>query len=390
MHKILCLFKDRFLSELQITDYIRQEFLNESVRKNNFSLQIICVIIFGAEFCNIARVIFLSPSGLTTRNNQIYFFLYCILIAIAALWMILRRPLKQAPSRLQLAVQYAIAILLFLWHMTINTYDLFRDPDAEITVLTTALLGLAMFIQVLPSYSLVQFGAGYLLFLIVMAPLLDTGDRLNLTITFVVALTVSLTHSRHTSIALKQQKQLLEMNSKLQELVQLDPLTELLNKTTVEYRGKQLLNGLQKNGNSSGITLFLLDLDEFKLINDRYGHPCGDHVLRETAKSIRAVFSDAAGLGRVGGDEFAILYDTPLTQDQALSLGDKLAERLLEIQWQNQPLEMRCSIGVCISPLPRYSYSYLYTETDRMLYQAKKMGRGRCCVQKMEQQENLK
>ena len=63
-----------------------------------------------------------------------------------------------------------------------------------------------------------------------MAPLLDAGDRINLTITFVVALAVSLVHAHHLSVTLKQHKQIVEINQKLQELAHQDPLTGLLNK----------------------------------------------------------------------------------------------------------------------------------------------------------------
>ena len=65
-----------------------------------------------------------------------------------------------------------------------------------------------------------------------MAPLLGAGDRLNLTITFVVALAVSLAHAHHAAVMLKQQKQIVEINAKLQKLARLEPMTGLLNKTT--------------------------------------------------------------------------------------------------------------------------------------------------------------
>lgn len=241
MCRILNGFKNRFFSNLKINEYIRQEFLHESVRKNDLSLRIICVIIFVVEIFNIARVLLWSRSGLGTQNNRIYFTMYCALIVIAALWVVLRQFTQRVSMCYQRIVQYAVVELIFLWHMGLNTYDLHRDSGAGITVITTALLGLAMFIQVPPLYSVVQFVVGYLLFRVVMSPLMDAGDQLNLTITFVVALTVSLAHVHHTIVALMQQKQILEMNNKLQELVQLDPLTGLLNKTTVECRAQQLL-----------------------------------------------------------------------------------------------------------------------------------------------------
>lgn len=388
IQKIQNLFKHGLLVELRIPGYIRQEFLQESVRKNNFSLQIICAIIFAAELFNIARVLLWSQAGLGTRNNRIYFSMYCALILIAVLWLVLRRPLRQAPVRVQWAVQYGVTNLIFLWHMGLNTYDLYRDSGAGTTVLTTALLGLALLIQEPPCYSVVQFTVNYLLFRTIMVPQLDTGDRLNLTITFVVALAVSLAHAHHISVMLKQQKQIVEMNAKLQELVHQDPLTGLLNKTSMECWAEQVLHGLGHAGRSSGLTLFLVDLDEFKGINDRYGHPCGDHVLVETAEAIRRVFPDAAGLGRIGGDEFAVLYERSLTEAQVMTLGRRLGEQLGKIQWLNQPMEVQCSVGVCICIQPQCSYQQLYAETDHMLYQAKETGKGRCCVRQLEYKEH--
>lgn len=384
MRNIQNIFKHGLLFELKIPGYIRREFLQESVRKNDFSLRIICVIIFASEFYNLVRVVFWSKSGLGTRNNRIYFSMYCALILLAVLWLAVRRPLRQLPVCFQWGMQYAVTGLIFLWHMVLNTYDLYRNPTAGTTVLTTALLGLSLLIQAPPWCSAAQFVVGYLLFRAIMAPLLDTGDQLNLTITFVVALAVSLAHAHHTAVTLKQQKQIVEINAKLQELVQRDPLTGLLNKTTVECWAEQLVHGLRRAGSTGGLTLFLVDLDEFKGINDRYGHPCGDHVLIETAEAMRCTFSDAAGLGRIGGDEFVVLYDRPLTEARAMELGRELAELLGKIQWQNQPIEVQCSVGVCICTQAPCTYQQLYADTDRMLYQAKEAGRSRCCVRRLD------
>lgn len=388
MCRIQNVSKHRFHFKFQVPSYIRQEFLQESVRKNNFSFRIICAIFFVSELYNLFRVVFLSQSGLRTRNNQIYFSMYCILILLAILWLVLRHALRQAPVRCQWVAQHVVTTLIFLWHIGLNTYDLYRDPAAGTTVLTTALMGLAFLIQSPPWYSVMQSAVNYLLFRVFMAPLMDTGDRLNLTITFVVALAVSLANAHHTSVTLKQQKQIVEINTKLQELVHLDPLTGLLNKTTVECWAEQLLHDLEHTGRPSGLTLFLMDLDEFKRINDRYGHPCGDYVLAEAAETMRRVFSDATGLGRIGGDEFAVLYDRPMTEEYVLTLGRELGKQLRKIQWQEQPLDLQCSMGVCICTQPQFTYQQLYAETDRMLYRSKETGRGRCCVQQLECADN--
>lgn len=380
MGRILTFFKQK----IKLPDYIRQEFFQESVRKNEISLWFICGIIFIIEAFNIARVLLWSTSKLSTLNNRIYFSMYCLLIAIGVLWLAVRRRLKQTSVRHQWAVQYTLTSLMLLWHLALNTYDLYRDPHAGTAVLTTALLALALLIQTPPLCSLIQFVVSYLLFLFIMAPLLDTGSNLNLTITFVVALSVSLAHAHHICIVLQQQKQILQMNEKLQQLVQLDPLTGLLNRAAIQYRTEQLLQGAGALHASGGLTLFLMDLDGFKGVNDRYGHPCGDYVLEETANTLRSVYPLAVGLGRMGGDEFAVLYDQPLTEETALAMGNQLLEHLKKIHWQGRPMGVGCSMGICICTRPQCSYEQLYNETDQMLYQAKKNGKGRCCVRCLE------
>lgn len=370
---------------MHVPGYIRCEFQEESVQKNDLSLRIICIIIFAAEAVNLVRVLCLSSVGLETRNNRIYFAMYCILIFLAMLWLALQRSIRQAPMCRRQMVQYVITELFFLWHLGLNTYDLIRDPRAGTTVLTTALLARSLFIQIPPWYSLCQIIVDYIIFLFSMAPLLDVGDQLNLTITFAVSLAVSMAHFRHTIISLAQRKQILQANAKLQELVKSTSLTGLLNKAAVEFQANELL----QRRDSNGVTLFILDLDNFKSVNDHFGHPCGDHVLVETANSIRDIFSTASGLSRVGGDEFAVLFDLPLTETQALSLGLALGERLKHIQWQGSPIEIGCSVGICICTLDQCTYRRLYTEADRMLYKAKKAGRGQCCIRQISSEQNI-
>ena len=74
-----------------------------------------------------------------------------------------------------------------------------------------------------------------------MAPLIDTGDPINPTISFIAALAVSLAHAHYTSVMLKQQKQIAKINVKWKKLVYLAPPTGLSNKTTVECQAEQLL-----------------------------------------------------------------------------------------------------------------------------------------------------
>lgn len=365
------------LNHLNIPADIRAEYWQGSLRKNNFSLLVICVIIFGSELYNIARVLFWSASGLSTRNNRIYFGMYCALLVLAVLWVLLRRILDAAPQRIQWGTQYGMILLLFLWNICLNTYDLITDPGSGTTVYTTAVLALGVFIQMPAIFSLACIGTGYGLFFLASAPMMAGGAMVNLTITSIVALGVSFTNSYHEVNDLQQRRALRRMNLQLQELAQKDPLTKLLNREALGHCAEQCLEQTTKAG---AVTLFIIDMDDFKAINDTYGHPCGDYVLKEAALKMQIVFCCAEQLGRIGGDEFAVVSSGCISESGAAELGEQLIREISGIRWHDQLVGSCCSVGICWSCQPGLTYDQLYREADQALYEAKSQGKGRCRV----------
>lgn len=376
--------RKRLLDYLRVPADMREEYWQDALRKNDVSLLVICVIIFAVELYNVARVLFWSPSGLSTRNNRIYFGMYCALLAVAVLWMLLRRILSTAPRRVRWGAQYGMILLLFLWHIGLNAYDLAADPGGDAMIYITAVLGLGIFIQMPAVFSLVLFGLGYGLFFLASVSLISSGMMVNLTITSIVALSVSLTNSRHKVSDLRQRRELRLMNDQLQELVRKDPLTGLLNKRALELWAEQCLEHAAK---AAAVTLFIIDMDDFKAINDTYGHPCGDYVLKEAALKMQAVFHDAEKLGRIGGDEFAVVLSGRMDGSRAKALGELLIREISNIRWQDRLMGDCCSVGVCWSGQPGLTYDQIYREADRALYEAKSQGKGRCLVRELSGQK---
>lgn len=374
--------RQRLKGLLSVPVHVRREFLQESLRKNDLSLLVLCGIVFAAELYNIARVLFWSRAGLGTLNNRIYFGLYCALLAVAGLWLLVRLPLSKAAPAVRRAGQHGVIMAMFLWHILLNAYDLYRDAGAGITVITTAALGLSVLIQMSPLCSFLSYSLGYLLFRLLAAPLLPAGERVNLTITFAVALAVSLINAHHTSVHLLQRQQITQMNARLQSLLNLDSLTGLLNKAGFQHQAQLHLSATEK-GETAGVTLCIIDLDDFKSVNDRYGHPCGDHVLAQTAAGLREAFPETAELGRIGGDEFAAVLNRTLEDGEAEALKARLFKALGQIRWQEQPIGVSCSMGVCVCTRPDISYDRLYAQADRMLYLAKGEGKGQCCIHRL-------
>ena len=353
---------------LRIPPEIREEFWQNSLQKNRLSLLVICIMIFGMELYNMARVLFLSSSGLGTLNNRIYFGMYCSLLLAAALSLALQQLTRRASSGVQWAVQYVSVLFFFLWHICLNAYDLFRDPQAEIGLYYTAVLGLSVFILMPAAPALLMHGSAYALLMALSGRILSGGDRVNITCTAIVALAMSLTNAHHHATVIAQRLEISRMNEKLQSLARRDPLTGLLNKSAFQQCAEPCLR-------SGEAVLLIADLDDFKSVNDRFGHPCGDFVLKEAAHCVEAAFPDALGLSRIGGDEFAVLLGAADARSLEAAARD-LIRRVSRITWHGQSVGAGCSIGGCRAGAGGISYQALYSETDRALYEAKARGKG--------------
>ena len=358
---------------------IEAAFWEDSLRKNQISLLVIAIMIFGMELFNIARVLFWSSAGLGTLNNRIYFGLYCALLAGAGLYLVLQHLLRGRTVRVRWAVQYGAVWFFFLWHILLNAYDLIRNPGGETFTFFTAVMGLAVFIQMPSLFSGICFGLGYVLFLLLTAGRVSVGDQINLTFSVIVALAVSLTHSHHTVVEIAQRQEIRRMNGQLQLLLRQDPLTGLLNKKASE---NCVSGALEAAGPDRPLALLLLDLDDFKAVNDRYGHPQGDAVLEKTAQALRRTLTaDGTCIGRVGGDEFLALI-SPAGDGRALEeQGRRILEAVAAIRWPGQEAPVRCSLGILRVSRPGVSYEAAYQAVDRALYEAKRAGKGRCCLQ---------
>lgn len=377
--------KENVRQFLTIPPQVRPDFLRETVKRNHVSLLVACLIILVVECWNLARVLIFSQTGLGSVNNRIYFAFYCALLVVGVVWLVARRPLQRAALVVQWRAQYAMTVGMLLWHACVNAYDLYRVPDQDVMVFTTALLALTIFIQMPALHSVVCYGLGYGGFRLMAAAQLGGGAIVNLTVVFLVGLAISLIQAHHTVVRLMQQQEITQINAQLQQMVKKDPLTGLLNKPAL---AQWVQEALDRPEGAEGVTLFLLDLDNFKGINDTYGHPVGDYVLMASALKMRAVFPTGAGLGRIGGDEFAAALTGRLLPEQALALGERLVRELESLCWQSNPLPTGGSVGICQCRGGEWTHQDLYWAADSALYQAKQAGKSCCrlCCLEAEQQ----
>lgn len=128
---------------------------------------------------------------------------------------------------------------------------------------------------------------------------------------------------------------------------------------------------------SEGSALLLIDLDHFKLINDKYGHYSGDYVLTEVAEILTSIFSGVGFAGRVGGDEFAVLISERCSEASISQLCEKSLDEARRISFQFDGSfvnPVRFSMG-CSFAKDGQSFEELYQDSDEMLYVVKENGR---------------
>ena len=168
-----------------------------------------------------------------------------------------------------------------------------------------------------------------------------------------------------------------EMMKKLRELSRVDDLTGLYNRRYFLERFQSELLRAQRYGHDT--CLLMLDLDHFKKVNDTYGHPAGDSVLKETGSLIRTMIRSMDLAGRYGGEELCIaLPETDL--EGAIVFAERLRTALSERYFSPQGREtfqVTCSIGVCQID-ENYSDVNIHVDAvDKALYRAKGLGRNR-------------
>jgi diguanylate cyclase len=177
------------------------------------------------------------------------------------------------------------------------------------------------------------------------------------------AATYSLNHSAH-----RQSRELERQNA-------IDAFTGLSNRTSWEEKVDRELYRASHFGHSA--SLLMIDIDHFKTINDRYGHPAGDAVIAAVAETIKACIRDIDHAGRYGGDEFCVLL-THTGEHAATVVAERIRSRVNEARLAEAPdLVCTLSIGVAAAGRGMRTRVDWVERADTALYRAKALGRNR-------------
>jgi diguanylate cyclase len=167
---------------------------------------------------------------------------------------------------------------------------------------------------------------------------------------------------------------------RIEELAQTDELTGLPNRRSIV---KMLDDEIARGHRGTPCSVAMIDIDWFKRINDTYGHPAGDEVLRTVAITVFANIRANDRFGRYGGEEFLLVLPGT-ARDEAALIVERLRAMIAELDWNAFAIDMAVTISAGIASLaPDDSSDAILARADRALYAAKAGGRNRIATDRL-------
>lgn len=160
----------------------------------------------------------------------------------------------------------------------------------------------------------------------------------------------------------------------LEEKTRRDPLTQLYNKVSTETFIKEKL---KDNKNYLQQAMFVVDVDDFKSVNDNYGHLAGDKALSELAFKLLCTFRREDIVGRIGGDEF-VVFMCDIDRAHESIIEERAKQLIAEIESlskREDGANISCSVGIAKYPQDGTTYEELFAKADEALYDIKKNGK---------------
>ncbi|MEG2542956.1 MAG: EAL domain-containing protein [Christensenellaceae bacterium] len=165
-------------------------------------------------------------------------------------------------------------------------------------------------------------------------------------------------------------KEMVKEYNTMSEQVKTDLMTGLINRVSAE---EMMIQRLEHT--TSNYAMMMLDIDDFKQINDSRGHDYGDKIICEVANKLRSFFKNENIIARMGGDEFAVFVENIPEIECIKQESQQLCESMLDIEIDGKNAGVTCSAGIAISSEQVNSFEVLYQNADRALYHAKCHGK---------------
>lgn len=169
----------------------------------------------------------------------------------------------------------------------------------------------------------------------------------------------------------------IQSESRIKFMARFDPSTNLPNRAFFSEQVVSQIRLIQQSGTARDVGMLILDIDDFKIINDHFGHPMGDRVLSMIARRLRQTLDSNVLVGRLGGDEFVAFFESVVSTEQTNRVIDGLLDTLAEpFSLDQHHFEIRTSAGLVVSSSDECDLEALLKRADLALYESKRNGKG--------------
>ncbi len=184
------------------------------------------------------------------------------------------------------------------------------------------------------------------------------------------------TQNHQTVLVLEDITERVQAENRIKFMARFDQLTNLPNRAYFSEQVEARLKKFQIRDMDTSVALMILDIDDFKNINDSYGHPMGDRLLGVVARRLRQTLDSNIVVGRFGGDEFTVFFDAGVEAHLIENTAEVLLETLSRpIVFDGEALEVRASVGFVQTPANRCDLNWLLKRADLALYASKENGK---------------
>jgi diguanylate cyclase (GGDEF)-like protein len=307
---------------------------------------------------------------------------HAVVIVFLALFLLFALRLRRAaqPNTAMRILQYAVVAFIMAAGIAIVAIDQLVTTNITPFILISVICGSVFLIRPLVSavIFLVSYAAYYVLIgLAITDQNILLSNRVNGIIAVGIGFLLSYILWRYNYKSIVQQRRIESQQKQLEQLAYYDSLTDLPNRRMLEQLIKQELAAMERHGHDT--VLVILDIDDFKKINDTFGHPAGDSLLRQLADLLKDNVRGADTVARFGGEEFVILMPHT-TLEEGYAAADRLRKRIMDESFfvENATLKITSSFG--ISSLREVDSKMLedsFLRADKALYLAKQSGKNR-------------
>ena len=344
------------------------------------------IILF--QLGNVLRLFIGENKGLGTTPRKVYFALYLILLFITVGVALNLLPLRRKGGAnankniVRLSVIYVAFICI--WGLCVTLYD--QRATENVTVYVSIIISIAVLLYLKPYQAIAIFGGCQILLMIFINTFRETptnhfGNYVNTSALAIMAAAISISRYlgkardyQNTVTIKRQASEILRINRSLSVQIFLDELSQLQNRRYLEELLPRRWKAARETEKPVG--LLMLDIDDFKQINDTYGHKVGDFWIREVAQTLKRLYRHDDIIVRFGGDEYVALIKNTANERVIESTLDLFRRQLAQASAQYGQ-NVHCSIGACrVLSGKNVDLSLCLGFADHALYQSKREGKG--------------